>query len=245
MRPGTVTSDDAVAGLQRVFDDFSSDLSTVRVLEAGCGSLPPAIDFGLGAYRIGLDVSRIMLERNKGVDEKVLGDVQTHALPEASVDVIFCWDVLEHLPAPQLALEHFAVAIRPGGLLILKIPNLRSLKGLVTRLTPHRFHVWVYRRIFGYADAGAEGRPPFPTFLRRSIAPDALARAARLHGWRIVYMVTYEDDKQVRVRRRIGLTGRLWKAACAVVRTATLGRVSADGTELMLVGIAGAGRNGH
>jgi SAM-dependent methyltransferase len=226
--------EEALAGLQRVFDDFARGRPGIRVLEAGCGSRAPAIRFGPNAHRIGLDISRVMLERNEEVDEKILGDVQSYALPQQSVDAIFCWDVLEHVPAPSLALDRFAATVRPHGLVILKVPNLMSVKGLVTRLTPHAFHVWVYRRVFGYTDAGAEGRPPFPTFLRRSIAPAPLLRAARSHGWRIVYMATYEDDKQARARRRIGLDGRLWKAVKIAVRAATLRRVSADRTEVIL-----------
>ena len=33
---------------------------------------------------------------------EIKGDVQAHDFPADSFDVIFCWDLLEHLPKPEL-----------------------------------------------------------------------------------------------------------------------------------------------
>jgi 2-polyprenyl-3-methyl-5-hydroxy-6-metoxy-1,4-benzoquinol methylase len=48
------------------------------------------------------------------------------SLPEGSYDLATLWDVLEHLPDPPAALGRLALALRPGGVLALGVPNLDS-----------------------------------------------------------------------------------------------------------------------
>ncbi len=48
-------------------------------------------------------------------------------LPPSSQDVITMWYVLEHLPSPTTALRKAHVLLRPGGMLILALPNYESL----------------------------------------------------------------------------------------------------------------------
>jgi SAM-dependent methyltransferase len=47
-------------------------------------------------------------------------------LPSASLDVILCNNVLEHLRAPQAALEEFSRLLRPGGRLFVNVPSWRG-----------------------------------------------------------------------------------------------------------------------
>jgi len=49
------------------------------------------------------------------------------AFPPASLDVITLWNVLEHLASPMQALRRTWDWLRPGGYLILAIPNVESL----------------------------------------------------------------------------------------------------------------------
>lgn len=48
-------------------------------------------------------------------------------LPAASFDVITMWNVLEHLPDPVADLRRAHTLLKPGGWLILAIPNMESL----------------------------------------------------------------------------------------------------------------------
>jgi 2-polyprenyl-3-methyl-5-hydroxy-6-metoxy-1,4-benzoquinol methylase len=48
-------------------------------------------------------------------------------LPDASYDVVTAWAVLEHLYDPGAAFATFARLVRPGGTLIIQVPNLRSI----------------------------------------------------------------------------------------------------------------------
>ena len=47
-------------------------------------------------------------------------------LPSHYFDVITLWDVLEHLPDPLPVLQKLSKIIRPGGLLVLNLPNPES-----------------------------------------------------------------------------------------------------------------------
>ena len=69
--------------------------------------------------------------------------------------------------------------LRPGGRAVLALPNILSLKGLVTRFTPWWFHVWVYRRVLGDASVGTDGIRPVPHGLSLRPPPGGAAAARR------------------------------------------------------------------
>lgn len=234
-RYGQADWDEQVANLQSLVDRFSADREPVRVLEAGCGEFPSPLGLDGRAHIVGIDVSPQQLERNEWADEKILGDITTHDFAAAGFDVIVCWDVLEHLPNPEAALERFVSAVRPGGLVVIKVPNVLSGKGLITKLSPHWFHVLVYKHVFGYPNPGVGDRPPFRTFLRLAIAPRALRRFAERQGMLIEMCGTYEADKQQFVRGKARLTGRPWRLVRNLIRLATLGYVDPEATELIFV----------
>jgi SAM-dependent methyltransferase len=54
------------------------------------------------------------------------GGVEDAAILEASIDVVTLWHVLEHVADPDAALARIAVWLRPGGALVVGVPNLRS-----------------------------------------------------------------------------------------------------------------------
>jgi SAM-dependent methyltransferase len=219
--------------LQSIIDRLANNSRTRRVLEAGCGSLSHLkLDH---AYVVGIDISEKQLARNGHLDEAIVGDIQTHDLPARSFDLIICWDVLEHLPEPEAALEIFAGAVSDGGLIVLALPNLFSIKGLTTKLTPHWFHVWAYRRFWGVEKAGTGDRAPFKTFLKLSVTPGAVKRFARDRGLEIEHFLAYESRMQKRLRKNhpplnvgFALLGMLSKIL-------SLGRLDASHSDYMMV----------
>jgi SAM-dependent methyltransferase len=223
-----------LAKLQRYVDGALAGRVGVRVLEAGAGSATRT-SFGTGAHVVGIDLSPVQLERHTGLDEKIVGDIETHRFEPRSFDAIVCWNVLEHLAHPERALEQFHRAVRDDGIIILGLPDVMSVKGLVTKLTPHRFHVFVHRRLLGRPLAGVDGRGPFPTTLRRSISLAGLRRFARDHGLEVVYLSRYEALQQTELRRRLHLTGTVWGVLAGVVRAVTLNTVETERTDLIIV----------
>jgi SAM-dependent methyltransferase len=221
------------AQLESAIEHLARD-RPLRVLEAGCGSLPTAYRLPADAHRTGIDTSQRQLDRNTEIADKVLGDIATHRFAE-EFDVVSCWDVLEHMPRPEPALANLARATRPGGLLVVKVPNVHSLKGLVTKLTPYPFHWWVYRRVYGYDHAGVDDQGPFPTYLRRSISERGLRRFAGRAGLSLALVARWESEHQDRLRKRLRIPGPAWRALDRAVRLLTLGLLSLADTELLVV----------
>jgi SAM-dependent methyltransferase len=235
--PGTVMTDRefrgttatlARAGLQATLDGWLARRDVApRVLDAGCGH-QMYLRIPDSATVVGIDIDPAQLEGNATIDEKILGDLQTYPLPPESFDLVVCYEVMEHLKRPDLALANLIRAASPGGILVLGGPNLLSLKGLATRFTPH----WVHRL---YYRMGGSGLEPFRTYMRPAASPAKLTESACGAGLVTEYAVVFESPLQARARERIHLTGRGWRALQAIVRASTGGRVDLAATDFMLV----------
>ena len=66
--------------------------TNIKLLEAGCGARSD-VWFTAPVCAVGLDISKEQLERNSALQEKILGDVQSHSLPKEEFDVVVCWMV--------------------------------------------------------------------------------------------------------------------------------------------------------
>ena len=220
-------------------DSFRSRQPLLRVLEAGCGSAS-YFDFGQCSLISGIDISRKQLERNTALHDRICGDLQDCDLPGNSYDVIVCWDVLEHLSRPELALSTFARCVRKGGLIIIGAPNVWSFEGLLTKFTPHTFHVWVLRTIFGSGsrDAVREDHGPFPTYLRRSMSPNALKRYAENRQYRVAYATTYDRGRLELLRKRSWILYAIVKTTASLVWVVTCGKIHPTRSSLVFVLVA-------
>lgn len=211
-----------------------ADRPAVTVLEAGAGT-QTHISVRPDALVVGIDNSQPSLDQNDDLDEKILGDLGTYDFADRRFDAIVSVYVLEHITGPDRLIEHLAGLLSPGGVLVIVVPNVRTPKGIVTKYTPHPFHVWVRQRLLNQPDAGKPGHDPFPTVLDPAIAPDRLlAQAGRL-GLDVVESFFFEDDKQRRLRERVGLKGTPWEAVVRNVPKLTGGRLVAEDSEFVLV----------
>jgi SAM-dependent methyltransferase len=199
------------------------------VLDVGCGFVLP-IDVPLGVRLVGLDNDPDALAKNTNIDEAIVAHIHEASLPEEEFDAVLCWNVLEHLPRPNAALARMTQTLRPGGALIIGMPNPRSLKGLITRLTPYRFHVWVYRRLFGLPDAGTPGHGPYRTYLGRDLAPPRFTDLAATLKLEKIY-----EDSYGRVPPLPRLLRAGWAAVAWVGRTLSLGRWDPLESDVILV----------
>ncbi len=103
-----------------------------RALEAGCGSSIDAhiVAEGMDAEIYGIDISRKALDIARNVsqhfDRKVtlaLGDVLNLEFEKNSFDVVFSQGLIEHFKKPLDALEEQVRVLRPGGVLIVNVPQ--------------------------------------------------------------------------------------------------------------------------
>lgn len=138
---------DRLAGSEAYFSLSPTRLSLSRVL------LPRAkqylrgtcLDAGAGrsAYA---PVLRACVQQYIAMDIKpdarlsLTGSVMDLPLRPASLDSLFCSQVLEHVPEPQRALHQFFNALKPGAYLVVSVPHLAYLHNEphdYFRFTPH------------------------------------------------------------------------------------------------------------
>ena len=177
---------DRYQNLQRKIDQLLEHKNNLNILEAGCGSTSK-IHLKNVSKITGIDISKKQLNCNTVIHEKILGDIQTYKLSASTYDVIVCWNVLEHLKKPKLAVLNFFHAIKDDGLIILALPNVFSVKGLITKYTPLWFHKLIYIYIYKNKKMVTEEKGPFKTYLRYFTAPKSLLKFSRKNGFRPVY----------------------------------------------------------
>ncbi len=105
---------------------FLTDFREKRVLDVGCaagGTL--ALLQKMGAKTIGIEISEAACEiarRSYGI-EVIQSPLENVYLDKESFDVIFMFDVLEHLENPSGALNQLFNALSPNGFLSITVPN--------------------------------------------------------------------------------------------------------------------------
>lgn len=223
-----------LAHLKLVVDNFLSKREFVKVIEAGCGSLSH-INLKDNYYLVGIDISEKQLDRNSKLKDKILGDIQNYNFSNDSFDMIACFWVLEHVEQPELALKNFAKAIKKGGIIIIAVPNVMSLKGLITKYTPHWFHVWFYRYIFNVRFAGIDDNAPFRTFLRFSISPESIKKIANENNLSVEFFTIYEDFRQEILRKKLHLENGIWKTLQWLFKKLTFGKFELGLTEYFIL----------
>lgn len=191
--------------------------ASIKLLEAGCGS-SSYFTFVPTVYTVGIDISQEQLDRNRVIQKKIRGDLETYPLPKEEFDVVVCWDVIEHLATPTEALMSMFNATKPDGFVVLGFPNLWSFKGLATKLTPLWFHEKFYRLIMSYTGQ------PFKTYLRLAISPRNLMRFATVNGLDVMYYSLVEGEVTEKIRKRWWPLNVLFVLCNAVGRFISFGR---------------------
>jgi O-antigen chain-terminating methyltransferase len=104
-----------------------------NVLDIGCGRgefLKTMRDAGIPAKGIELSVESVAICQSQGLDVEV-ADVYPYlaAMPESSLDGIFCSQVVEHLPPGRLPelIRLCARSLAPGGVIAIETPNPECL----------------------------------------------------------------------------------------------------------------------
>jgi SAM-dependent methyltransferase len=175
----------------------------LAVYEAGGGStsfLP--LEVLRRAHVTVVDIDENQIRSNDYAHERILGDVQSHRFAAGSFDLVICYNVIEHLADVGAALSGFCESLKPGGLMLIGAPNPKSLSGVVTKYSPHWFHVWFYRHIRGEKNAGLPGVAPFPTHFHPLVSLANLEAFANRHGLQMVYRKQYESPRYPEMRRR-------------------------------------------
>ena len=207
-----------------------------QVLEAGCGSVVRVrLSPTKRATITGIDISERQLGRNVALDHQIHADLESVTLPTGGFDLVVCWDVLEHLSDPTTTLSRLVEATAPDGMVVIGMPNLLSLKGLVTKLTPYRVHVWYHRRILGWAHAGEDDLGPFRTPFRLSLRPRSVLRQLRRLGLEPVLAVYHRTAAMEIIRSQQGPLSVAIGAASGVLRIVSFGRIRTADADVVIM----------
>jgi SAM-dependent methyltransferase len=204
----------------------------IQILEAGCGrkwSIPlDGLEYRLTGIDLDPEALQARVETVGDLDVAVLGDLHTVTLPEASFDAVFCSYVLEHVTDPEGVLRNFQTWLKPGGIMILRVPDRDSVYGFLSRMTPHWLHVAVYRYILGKAQAGKPGFAPYPTVYDPLVSYAGVAEYCDRNNLRLREAVGH-------FRFRSGIRSQLIGFVSRLVAKLSLGRLAGDHANLTFV----------
>ena len=167
-----------------------------NVLDVGCGSgsfLAKARERWPACSGLGLELSNEAAgaARAQGLDVVVRSLEEHNSRRPGQFDVVTAFQVLEHVPAPRPFLDALVEAVRPGGLIVIGVPDndgyLAETKGLLSyplNMPPHHMGLWRassltnLRRLFPMDLVQIEKEPLDASSLERL----AVARISRTLG---------------------------------------------------------------
>jgi SAM-dependent methyltransferase len=232
----------------KVFSDYNDELrvledhikgqarpgEVLQVLEAGCGREWYFKLDGIQYELTGLDLDAAALaarRANKGdMQHSFVGDLRTAKLESGKYSVIYNAFVLEHVQGAEQVLENFASWLKPGGIMIVRVPDRNSVQGFVARCTPHWLHVLYYRWAWKMKDAGKPGFAPYPTIYDDVVSPQGLKDFCARHGLDVVDEIGVGS-----YRRGYGMAARLTPVIAKLITLATFGSVHSRYVDYALV----------
>ncbi|MFD0901605.1 class I SAM-dependent methyltransferase [Actinomadura sediminis] len=149
-------------------------LQRIHILEAGCG-WGTGLNLGDRAHVVtGVDMDvpelRAYTCERTDLDSWHLGDLRTVPLPPRSYDVVHASYLIERVPHAEIVLDRFVAALKPGGLLLVRMRDRDTAFGFLDRTLPNRLRPGRRRR------RARPGRAPRGAHAR--VEPDAAGREA-------------------------------------------------------------------
>ncbi|HET7243608.1 MAG TPA: methyltransferase domain-containing protein [Streptosporangiaceae bacterium] len=127
----------------------------ITILQAGCTT---AEDLGVDPLRAAgarlsvsmvdedSEITRAAVARHQDMREAILGDLRTVPLPPRAYDIVQCSSLLGRIEHAELVLDRLSAAVKPGGLLLLRVRDRDSAAGFLDRVLPGLFRRAIWRK---------------------------------------------------------------------------------------------------
>ncbi len=168
----------------------------LRILDIGCGNGNISLALGsLGHEVVGVDIDgdsiQIAKQRNQFKQVSFLQtDVASMSITD-TFDAMVCSEVLEHLPDPGLLVASAHRLLKPGGQLIVTVPNGYGPRELLMTRPMQWMHqrglarvLYTIKRGFGYANTTLQSSNPDLTHLQ-FFTQKGLQRMLKTNGFRL------------------------------------------------------------
>jgi SAM-dependent methyltransferase len=234
-RRGHILSPLASAGL---FTQFALDLATqrpdraLRVLQAGCTTAGEELDLaGLATRGLRLEVSLVddetaasqaAVATRPELEQARLVEFRQLPLRPRSYDIVQCSLLLHRVTNAEMVLWRLAAAVRPGGLLLLRLPDPDSAVGFLDRRLPGFARALAWRA----ARRGPAG--PYPAVYEPAASARGIEVFVSRHGLAIAHRGLVSSA-------RSATRPALARTAARLVAWLSRGRLPADHDELCYV----------
>ena len=125
-----------------------------RVLDVGCGRGLVLADLADHGYEVhGVERSEAAATgADERADIRIVSKLADAGYPDGWFDEVLIWHVLEHLRDPRETLAEIARILRPGGKVVVAVPNFSSLQARTTGAA--WFHLDLPRHLFHFPVEG-------------------------------------------------------------------------------------------
>jgi SAM-dependent methyltransferase len=152
----------------------------VNLLQAG--SVTSLDELGLGKLRdSGFEISVVTVDQDhprlaETGSNVTVGDLRTIPLPPRSFDIVHCSLLLDRINHVALVLDRLGAALRPGGLLLLRIRDRDCAAGFLDRVLPGWIRRFMWQRLY-------PGQPgPFPAIYEATASARGIAAYMLMRG---------------------------------------------------------------
>jgi ubiquinone/menaquinone biosynthesis C-methylase UbiE len=119
-----------------------------EILDIGAGKISQHNYRGRARKVVGVDISEEVLA-NPNLDEAYQCCVTKMPFRDNSFDLAYADYLLEHLAEPVKAAREMYRVLKPGGVFIIRTPNLWHYVTLISRITPHWLHTLLRVKLQG------------------------------------------------------------------------------------------------
>ncbi|WP_433333687.1 class I SAM-dependent methyltransferase [Spirillospora sp. CA-294931] len=197
-------------------------VDVIHVLEAGCG-WGTGLDLGDREHEVtGVDLDTPALRAHSAARTDLqschLGDLRTVPMPPRAYDVVHAPFLIERVPNAELVLDRFVAALKPGGLLLVRLRDRGTAFGFLDRTLPEP--LWRSR---------AHDAPPRAVY-------DKVASRRGMRWYCVMRGLVITEEYTGRdCLDAFGAGSGLAGGLCRTVAALTRGRLSADHSEVTLV----------